>query len=699
MKVEPEWKAMHGVADKRIKQVADIYEKALINLRNSVDVDRLSQEPIPMMADKIDWQKFEDDCDKAYEVLGLVLIDGGNVAAKYLSNKLMTKINHNIVAKRDVSMPTFGGGSPEGLSLTGSFDMRNPRAAAWASQHVGENIRQVNQASKDGIRQILTDAQQYGGHPYETARQIRQFIGLTDRQISGILKYQGKLDEEGRPKAQVDRMVDAQIRRKIRARANTIARTETIAASAAGQQLHWEDQMSKGYLNNNEMEKVWIVTPDDKLCPICAAMGDERTAIDGTFTFGGKAPPRHPNCRCAIGLEEKKGMELEGYMDSDKGKDWTNVDQLLGLPPEATILPAMTEELKGVIKRYTTGGYKSINAQADAYLMGTPKEKAFSKNAEALFDEVNASKQKFNALYRIERIEGFEVVDEVITKNPFEQGQELIWGLRSTSKDEKFIAQAAKGKDKNLPFVGGTDYKNKVVYRIKNATGLDVTDISPYNQSEVIVSGKYKVSGTSIENIGKQKVIVVDILPADGCPGTSTLLEMPLQPTDKEIKSVKEYTSASYNGINSYLRTGGAINKEYAQSLVDDIDSFISKSPKLEVGKTLFRGADLDSVLMNTDSIVTNYKVTDENAALLKRKLMGKTYEDKAFTSTGEKLINHYVGNVEMRILTTEKAKGVLLTEISDVKNEGEVLLARGAKMKVTNVVKEGKKFVVFLTY
>lgn len=506
MKVEPEWKTMHGVADKRIKQVADIYEKALINLRNSVDVDRLSQEPIPMMADKIDWQKFEDDCDKAYEVLGLVLIDGGNVAAKYLSNKLMTKINHNIVAKRDVSMPTFGGGSPEGLSLTGSFDMRNPAAVQWASQHVGENIRQVNQASKDGIRQILTDAQQYGGHSYETARQIRQFIGLTDRQISGILKYQGKLDEEGRPKAQVDRMVDAQIRRKIRARANTIARTETIAASAAGQQLHWEDQMSKGYLNNNEMEKVWIVTPDDKLCPICAAMGDERTAIDGTFTFGGKAPPRHPNCRCAIGLEEKKGMELEGYMDSDKGKDWTNVDQLLGLPAEGVTLPA------------------------------------------------------------------------------------------------------------------------------------------------------------------------------------------------KVIESVKEYTTGSYNGINKYLRTGNAINKEYAQKIVDNVDTFIFKSPQIEIGKTLHRGTDLESILSGTDNSFSKYKVTDENAAMLKRKLMGKTYSDKAYTSTGEELVEHYVGDVEMRILTTDKTKAAALFDISEVANEKEFLFARNSMMQITDVKKEGKKFVVYLT-
>ena len=338
MKVEPEWKALHNVADKRLKQVTDIYEQAFIKLQESVDIDSLAQHPISMMDDKIDWDVFTAACDEVYVVLGLVLIDGGNVAAKYLSNKMKSILDQSVTKRAPISMPVIGGGSPEGLGLTGSFDMRNPRAVQWAQAYIGQDIKQINDASRQGIKTILTDAQKFGGHPYETARQIRQYIGLTDKQMGSVLKYQGKLDEEGRSKAQVDRMVDAEIRRKIRARANTIARTETIAASAGGQQLHWEEQLSKGYIDNKHMVKCWIVTPDDRLCPICAAMQDEKTAVDGTFGFGGKTPPRHPNCRCAVGLEEKEGAELEGYMESDEGKDWTKVDQLLGLPPEVTAL-------------------------------------------------------------------------------------------------------------------------------------------------------------------------------------------------------------------------------------------------------------------------------------------------------------------------------------------------------------------------
>jgi hypothetical protein len=32
------------------------------------------------------------------------------------------------------------------------------------------------------------------------------------------------------------------------------------------------------------------------------------TEIDGVFAFGGKTPPLHPRCRCAIGLAKKEGI-------------------------------------------------------------------------------------------------------------------------------------------------------------------------------------------------------------------------------------------------------------------------------------------------------------------------------------------------------------------------------------------------------
>lgn len=357
-KVEPEWKAMHRIADKYLKDVAAIYESAFKALRNSINVDKLQGESIALMADRIDWQVFEDNCDKAYELLGLILVDAGTEAAKYLSNSLMRRKTNSVAKAKPIVMPTLEGGT-DNIQLTGVFNMRNPKAVQWATQHVGENIRQVEQSTKDGVKVIISDALDHGGHPYETARMIRQHIGLTEKQMKGILNYQSKLDEEGRSQAQVDRMVDAQIRRKIRARAVMIARTETIAASCAGQQLHWEDQMAKGYLNNQYFQKEWIVTPDDRLCPICAAMEGKRTDIDGVFDGGIKQPPLHVQCRCSTGIVERIGQTLDDYAATAIGQDWTKVDTLAGITSEVPTLPVRgnwgdveyTDNLKAVDTR------------------------------------------------------------------------------------------------------------------------------------------------------------------------------------------------------------------------------------------------------------------------------------------------------------------------------------------------------------
>lgn len=82
-------------------------------------------------------------------------------------------------------------------------------------------------------------------------------------------------------------------------RADKIARTETMRAVNAGQSEAWEAALDEGYLDEGAM-KVWIVTPDDRLCPECEAMDGETVPVDEEFDGGD--PPRHPNCRCVLSL-------------------------------------------------------------------------------------------------------------------------------------------------------------------------------------------------------------------------------------------------------------------------------------------------------------------------------------------------------------------------------------------------------------
>jgi len=294
-KVDPEWKLIHQIADKNTTKLVDAYVEAFRQLQLSIDVEWLvAVGDVRLYPQHIQWSVFEKNLDKVYKIISSILVEAADVTVKKLDSS--------------------------------SFNIRNPRAVKWAVDHVGENIRQVDAETQKAVQSIINDALKYGGNPKETAKQIQQFIGLTQRQIASILRYQERLDYSGRSEAAVNSMVDSRIRRMVKERALTIARTETIAAACGGQQLHWEDMLDKGFIKREELVKTWITTPDDKLCPSCSAMNGQITEIDAVFGFGGKTPPLHPKCRCAIGLVERPGYELSTYQN----RDWSKIDSLIG---------------------------------------------------------------------------------------------------------------------------------------------------------------------------------------------------------------------------------------------------------------------------------------------------------------------------------------------------------------------------------
>lgn len=91
--------------------------------------------------------------------------------------------------------------------------------------------------------------------------------------------------------------IDAAIGDPVRAR--VIARTETMRSVNQGQQLAWSAAVDAGLLDANA-QQVWLITDDEKLCPICADLEDEETDLDGEWkTLDGDkidGPPAHPNC-------------------------------------------------------------------------------------------------------------------------------------------------------------------------------------------------------------------------------------------------------------------------------------------------------------------------------------------------------------------------------------------------------------------
>lgn len=148
-----------------------------------------------------------------------------------------------------------------------AFDITNPNAVAWVQQHAAETISGISEDTRSQIREVIEEAFSEQFDVDDLADEIGDIIG----------------DD---------------------ARAEVIARTEVQRASNQGQLEAWDQATEEGLLTGTET-KEWIVTPDDRLCPICEPLDGKNVGLNENFDVDGDSidgPPAHPNCRCTLGL-------------------------------------------------------------------------------------------------------------------------------------------------------------------------------------------------------------------------------------------------------------------------------------------------------------------------------------------------------------------------------------------------------------
>jgi hypothetical protein len=187
-----------------------------------------------------------------------------------------------------------------------SFNLTNPRAVQWARTNTARLIVEVGESVKESVRGVIGSAFTEGMHPYESARLIRDIVGLTDRQAQAVVNYRFDLLEAGRTPEDVARLADRYGRQLLNYRSKTISRTETLTSSAQGQSELWNQAIDRGLLDPDKTWRRWIVAEDDRLCDLCAPMNDQIVKYGDPFTRGDgvsvMTTPAHVNCRCAVSL-------------------------------------------------------------------------------------------------------------------------------------------------------------------------------------------------------------------------------------------------------------------------------------------------------------------------------------------------------------------------------------------------------------
>ncbi|HUY61681.1 MAG TPA: phage minor head protein [Candidatus Dormibacteraeota bacterium] len=192
---------------------------------------------------------------------------------------------------------------PRTLGVPMDFRLVNAEAVRVAASQIGDRITAIGPDTLAGVRAYIAQAIRVGIPPARAARTLGQMVGLTVRDAGRVVRYDQGLMEAGSDPQVADRLGQRMTDRLLRQRGMLIARTETIRASALGQQAAWQASASAGYLDPKTQGQEWIASGD--ACPICLALDGEVVPLGSAFSDGSTGPPDpHPACRCALGWAE-----------------------------------------------------------------------------------------------------------------------------------------------------------------------------------------------------------------------------------------------------------------------------------------------------------------------------------------------------------------------------------------------------------
>jgi len=171
------------------------------------------------------------------------------------------------------------------------FEIRvglNPRLEQFALTMTSTRIREIDQTTRDTIRQVIQSGTTAGDDPFAIARRIRGSIGLTQRQEAAVNNYERMLraldpavlerklrdrrsdptvaraisNDKALTDAQVRSLVDRYRDRYVKYRANVIGRTESIRAVQGAQWELFQDMINKGQIDARQVRRTWITTND-----------------------------------------------------------------------------------------------------------------------------------------------------------------------------------------------------------------------------------------------------------------------------------------------------------------------------------------------------------------------------------------------------------------------------------------------------
>lgn len=218
------------------------------------------------------------------------------------------------------------------------FDTNNVAAVEAAKQNQLEWVTGMRQETRDVVHHVIIDGHERGANPREVARDIRDSVGLTENQAAAVRSYRDALEAQDWSNAlgrqlssghsdrtiaaarnadkdltgqQIDLAVERYRSAQVAARAETIARTEMLKNVHAGVSAAFEQAISRGDVDADQIEKTWHHALRGRYSrPDHEAVDSTTVSYADTFDVGGVAmrypgDPSAPaeqvvNCRCTV---------------------------------------------------------------------------------------------------------------------------------------------------------------------------------------------------------------------------------------------------------------------------------------------------------------------------------------------------------------------------------------------------------------
>ncbi len=243
-------------------------------------------------------------------------------------------------------------GQPILDSLAFAFNTQTPGVLSWISEHGAEFVTASTREQKDAIAALLTKKMRDSHTVDELSRLIRPCIGLTEGDAKAAAKFYDSIvanlrKEHPRMKPETirRRALDATQKyaeRKHRARAMTIAQTESAFAYNRGADEGIRQAQTAGYLGI--IKKRWSTSGDDAVCAMCNALDGVEIAMDAEFNITGRIlfpghhlmPPAHPRCACAVEYIEILPPASTVMENNDAEPQDSTMEKLGEIDPEKT---------------------------------------------------------------------------------------------------------------------------------------------------------------------------------------------------------------------------------------------------------------------------------------------------------------------------------------------------------------------------